>query len=212
MSHRHPLLALLSIALVLGACRRAEVASYRIPKEKETGMPAASAANMTPAPAEPAAGAGMAATPVATAQGADLVWTAPAHWQPKQASAMRKGSYTVTGEGGATADLSITAFPGDVGGEVANVNRWRGQLQLAPLVDAEISAAITRLKHDGLTIGVVDFASPAATGGQRMLGAMVAFDGSTWFFKLTGPDALVAKEKPAFLAFLQTVKSAAPTP
>ena len=172
-------------------------------------MPAASAANMTPAPAEPAAGAGMAATPVATAQGADLVWTAPAHWQPKQASAMRKGSYTVTGEGGATADLSITAFPGDVGGEVANVNRWRGQISLAPLDATAAAAAVTRLSQNGLAIGFVDFAGTDANA-SRILGAMVPQAGSTWFFKLTGPTALLAKEKPAFVEFLKTIKPATP--
>src|SRR2546425_682214 len=130
---------LLSVTLLFAACRRGEVTTYRIPKEKDAAMPAAIADN--PAPAAPAAanpaGGNMAATPVATAGGTGLTWTAPASWQAKAASAMRKGSYAVPGDGGATADLSITAFPGDVGGEAANVNRWRGQVSLPPLADAE---------------------------------------------------------------------------
>ena len=201
---------LLSVALLFATCRRAEVSSYRVPKEKDQAMPAAIADNSAPPPAAgPAAapGGNMAATPVATASGAGLVWKAPANWQVKAASAMRKGSYTISGDGGVTADLSITAFPGDVGGEAANVNRWRGQVSLPPLGDAEAAGAVTRVTANNLTIGVVDFAGPGANA-QRILGAMVPFGGATWFFKLMGPDAVVAGSKPAFLEFVKTIQAA----
>ena len=36
--------------------------------------------------------------------------------------------------------------------------------------------------------------------------------GATWFFKLMGPEAIVAGAKPAFLKLLQTVQPATPTP
>jgi hypothetical protein len=152
----------------------------------------------------------MAGTPVATATGASLAWTAPAHWQAKAGSSMRKGTYAITGEGGATAELAITAFPGDVGGEVANVNRWRGQLQLAPIGEAEVAGAVTRVAANGLALTVLDITNPGLTPPARMIGAMVPFGGGTWFFKLTGPDALLAREKPAFLDFLKSVKPATP--
>jgi hypothetical protein len=145
----------------------------------------------------------MANTAVATADGASLTWTAPSHWQPKAASAMRKGSFAVPVEGGAPADLSITAFPGEVGGEVANLNRWRGQVQLAPASAAELASAVTRFEQGGLKFAVVDFDN----GQQRLLGAIVPYAGGTWFFKLMGPAAPLAKEKAAFLQFLKTVKA-----
>ncbi len=183
-------------------CREREVTSYRVDKEKSDTPPMASgAASSAPGASTPAT---MANTAVPTADGASLTWTAPAHWQPKAASSMRKGSYAVPA-GDTPADLSITAFPGDVGGEVANLNRWRGQLSLAPVGEAELAAAITRFEQDGLKVAVVDFDN----GQQRLLGAIVPFRGSTWFFKLTGPAAPLAKEKPAFLDFLKTVKAPA---
>jgi len=37
----------------------------------------------------------------------------------------------------------------------------------------------------------------------------VPFEGATWFFKLMGPDKVVAQQKTAFMAFLDTVKPAA---
>lgn len=225
--------ALLAFPLLLAACRDPEVVSYKIPKETDpdptaTAAHAHAAAGVNPGaaanPSAPAAPAGapaaapaagssadknMANTAVATASGAGLAWTAPANWQAKPGSAMRKGSYAITGEGG-TADMAITAFPGDVGGEVANVNRWRGQIQLPPVSESEVAKAITRLEANGLKIAWVELANNVSGAPTRVLGAWVPFQNSTWFFKLSGPDALVAKEKAAFLQFLTTVKSANP--
>ena len=214
-SRVRPLLpASLASALSLTACGDSKVTAYTV--AKDTAAPGAALPAAHPAAAAsaaaPAAGAAMAGTPVATAAGASLAWNAPAHWQPKAGSAMRKGTYGITGEGGATAELAITAFPGDVGGEAANVNRWRGQVQLTPLSEAEAAKSIARIEASGLVIGVVDLANPSLNPPVRLVGAMVPFEGATWFFKLTGADALVAKEKPAFLEFLKTIKAARPEP
>ncbi len=219
MAAHRPFLPTALLLLLFAACRDEKVVSYRIPKEKDPEMPAAAAANdasATPStPAAPGADAGanagaapnMAATAVPTASGAGLTWTAPAGWKTKPVSAMRKGSFAIAGQGGADADLSITAFPGDVGGELANVNRWRGQLSLPPLAEGDVAASVTRQTQNDLTFTIVDFAGTGANP-QRILGAMVPFGGATWFFKLMGPDAVVAGAKPDFLAFLKTVKAA----
>lgn len=204
----------LATLVIFTGCRKGEVESYRIPKEKDPEMPAMTSASAPAAPAAPPSSGGqndMASTPVATASGSGLAWTAPAEWKPKTASAMRKGSYAVPGSGG-EADLAITAFPGDVGGELANVNRWRGQLQLSPIAAGELEAGIQRIEHNGLKFGVIDITA-AGEKPQRILGAYAAHAGATWFFKLTGPQAVVESAKPAFLAFLATVKpNAAATP
>ena len=212
MIDRRRLLPLAALTLLLAACRDAKVTSYRVPKETDAQMPGATADAGAGAPAvAAAAGAGMAATPVATAPGFGLVWTAPSAWKAKPASAMRKGSYTISGEGGAEADLSITAFPGDVGGELANMNRWRGQISLPPLAAGEAAGAVTRLTQADLALTLVDFGGAGASP-QRIVGAMVPFGGATWFFKLMGPDAVVAQAKPSFLEFIKTVKAAPATP
>jgi hypothetical protein len=125
---------------------------------------------------------------------------------------MRKGSYAIAGDAGAVADLSITAFPGDVGGDLANVNRWRGQIQLPPLAAAELAAATTHLDYNGLHFTYVDLNSNSATAPQRVLGAIVPLGGATWFFKLSGPAALIAREQAAFADFLKTIRPAGATP
>jgi hypothetical protein len=142
-----------------------------------------------------------------TAPQTALTWTAPADWQPKPLGAMRIGSFTVSGDAG-NADISIIAFPGEAGGLLANINRWRGQLGLAPLADGDLADATTALAGaGGLHFTVVDLSGQAAGAPARMLGAILSFEGQTYFFKLTGPDALVTSEKPAFLDFLKTVKA-----
>lgn len=161
-------------------------------------LPAAAADSV---PARP----DMANTAVPTAGGGELKWTAPPHWQSKTASSMRKATYLIVGADGATADLSVTAFPGAVGGELANVNRWRGQLQLPPLAEAELDGAVSRITVNGLHVTLVDLTGGPADKPQRMLGAIVPSNGANWFFKLTGPAILVANEKSAFLAFVQTL-------
>lgn len=212
--HPRVTIALAATALFTG-CSKPEIATYRAPKDpvpaaKSAGTPHehGSAAPAAPAPA-PAPGGTMAGTPVATASGPGLTWSAPASWSAKAGSAMRRGSYAIKGEGG-EADLSITAFPGDVGGDLANVNRWRGQIGLGPIGAGDLAGAVQRLERNGLKLGVVDLGGATGANPQRTLAAIVPHSGSTWFFKLTGPDALVAKEKAAFMAFLDTIKPSAP--
>ncbi len=151
----------------------------------------------------------MANTAVATASGAGLVWIAPPHWTAKAGSAMRKGSYAIKADGvTGEADLAITAFPGDVGGDLANLNRWRGQVELPPVPQDQFESAVTRLERNGLKIIVADILGTSGGKPTRILGAMIPHAGATWFVKLMGPDAIVVKEKAAFSAFLDTVKAA----
>jgi hypothetical protein len=212
MSSRRAVFALAASLIVLFGCKKAAVESYRVPKE-----PVAATASDSPAPAPKAgpsaasapSGGSMANTPVATATGSDLAWTAPAGWTAKAPGSMRKGSYAVKSEGtSGEADLSITAFPGDVGGELANLNRWRGQVDLPPITQAQFESSVQRMERNGLKITVVELVGSGADA-KRILGAMVPYAGATWFFKLMGPDAVVAKQKTAFSAFVETIKPAA---
>ena len=114
---------------------------------------------------------------------------------------MRKGSYSIKGDG-ADADLSIIALPGATGGLEANLNRWRGQVGLTPLSERDVLAAVEKFEANGLQFTVVDYAG----NGSRLIGAIVPYQGNSWFFKLMGADALVAGQKPAFLEFLRSVK------
>jgi hypothetical protein len=199
MPSRLPVAAALLSLLVLAGCRDREITAYRAPKDPVVAPPMP-AAGMSPA----AGSENMANTAVPTG-GDTLAWTAPAHWTAKPPSAMRKGSFAIKDDA-AEADLSITSFPGDTGGLLANINRWRGQISLPPLAADQLDANREHLDIGTLHVDVVDFAGSANGAPTRIIGAIVPVGGETWFFKLMGPDALVAKEKPAFLEFLRTVR------
>jgi hypothetical protein len=201
MSVSRRTLSALACALLLGACRDAKITSYRVPHEPDPAPVTAAA----PATGAGAAGSAMASTPVATTAGMALAWTAPAHWQSKPASTMRKATYTITGDG-AEADLAITAFPGDVGGELANINRWRGQVSLGELTAAQLAGATQHLDANDLHLTVADYTGTVNGAPQRLLGAIVPVGNETWFFKLLGPTALVSREREAFLEFLKTIR------
>lgn len=187
---RRPLVAIVGF-MVLAGCRDREVRTYRVPREAPPAV--------DPAPAEGAASTG-------------LSWSPPPHWEEKPAAGFRRGSFTIpaSDEGEAAADLSITAFPGEAGGLLENINRWRGQIGLPPLSQAEATAAIEHVDGRGpLHFDVVDFAGTADGEPTRITGAVLEHGGESWFFKLIGPDERVAAQRPAFDAFLQTVRPAA---
>lgn len=138
-----------------------------------------------------------------------VIWQAPTDWEEQPASGPRRGTFKIHGKDGSEAELSITAFPGDVGGLLANVNRWRGQIQLPPLAQSDLAQATTPLSASGRAILFVDIVSakPIKDGKKsRILGGTLALDDETWFFKLIGPDELVGAQKEQFKRFLETIK------
>lgn len=218
---------LVAAALLLAGCRDKEVVSYRAPRDSappverpKKSMADAMAQGQLPdghppiggtAANAPAGGTmgNMAAAGLpagAVSQNNALAWTAPAAWQERAPGSIRKGSYTVPGEAGAVGDLSITAFPGDTGGLHANVNRWRGQIGLAPISDADVEKSTEHIDANGLHITFVEMVGTSGNPPMRLLGAIVPHERETWFFKLTGPDALVASQREAFRTFLTTIK------
>ncbi len=134
-------------------------------------------------------------------------WEAPTGWEEQAASGFRKGSFLVRGENGATADVSVISFPEAAGGLMANVNRWRDQLKLAPISD--VVKAGTPMSVGGRDMFFVDLVSEQPiekTGGKaRILGGIFPAGGETWFFKMMGPDALVESQREVFRKFLQSV-------
>ncbi len=184
-------LCVATLLATLSACRDSRIASYEAPKEPPQQSPSESAAaSSAPAP--------------------QIHWRAPAHWQaaaPADATAanVRVGSFTIiaTDGSGRAADMAVTTFPGDVGGDLANINRWRGQIKLAPITAAELPSAYVTINAPAGEFLLADM-----TGDdKRTLGAWFRqpAQNRTWFFKLTGDVDLVAAERETFVAFLKTV-------
>jgi hypothetical protein len=99
-------------------------------------------------------------------------------------------------------EATVVVLPGPAGGELANVNRWRGQIALPPLDEAGLAKARTMLKTKAGAVNVYDFTSDGQTKSRMVAGYISTPDGNTWFLKLTGDAALVAKAKADFTTIL----------
>jgi hypothetical protein len=133
-------------------------------------------------------------------------WSVPAQWVETAPRAMVFKSFSVADDSGAKAEVTVSFFPGEVGGVLANVNRWRGQMGRPP-VGADQLAGVTRpLETAGGPATLVDVTGADARTGQpaRLVAAIVPRDGNTWFYKLMGDGALVGKQKDGFVNFVKT--------
>ena len=134
-----------------------------------------------------------------TTESSQIKWDIPAGWSPVAASGMRYASFAALADDGAKIDISVATFPGDGGDDRENVNRWRQQIGLPPI---EGEPSITALRSRDTTFSAIDIAGANA----RTVAAWTRRDGRAWFFKLTGPNAAVEKEKSNFVKFVQSVR------
>jgi hypothetical protein len=90
-------------------------------------------------------------------EGGDVRWTLPAGWREEKGKAGDRVATLSFGKTAPAFELSVTKLGGAAGGPLANVNRWRGQLGLSPLGEAELPANSAPLSGGGLR---VDFEGP----------------------------------------------------
>lgn len=137
-------------------------------------------------------------------------WIIPTSWQEQAPTSMLLAKFVVEDNDLGKAEVTISAFPGDVGGLLANVNRWRtAQLGLGAVNSEGLTGVTSSIIVSGETATLVDMAnSDSATpaSANRILVAVVPHKGKTWFFKILGSEQLVVREKPGFVKFLQSIK------
>jgi len=133
------------------------------------------------------------------------LWNVPPGWQEVPAGGMLVAKFSIPGENGAKAELNISPTGGGV---LMNVNRWRGQLGLEPVSDADLPRQTQSLDVLGGQAMLVDMTGTDKKSGQktRLIGAIVPRGGQTWYYKLMGNEQVVEKERAAFTQFLKTIK------
>ncbi len=175
--------------VVASGCEREGVASHEVAKGVERVPESDGDAGGAASPDALAATA-------ATAPGADRPWTVPAGWvedpMPRQ---MRLATYVVPAtpdsEGSvALAEVAVTRFGGRVGGDLANINRWRGQMGVGPIAEAELESAITRFSapgYDGYEARI-----ESAAGVMLAAGVYDESIDQMWFVRTTVAEGDVA--------------------
>ena len=185
------------LSLALCACKDNSVQSYTIPKSTDTGSKgtlalAESSGTKSKMQALPGMGAFTQSSP-------DIAYNKPDSWTEIAPTSIRKANFIVDNESG-EAEVSVTVFPGDVGGLLANINRWRNQIGLDPLEAVSLGESLENTviaqhpayftKHEGNT--------------QSILAGILPFHGSTWFIKMQGSILCIDGEEANFRAFLSS--------
>jgi hypothetical protein len=144
----------------------------------------------------------MAAVPPEAISAPQIKWKTPEGWTEVPPSSMRYASFSAPANDGGKIDISIVTFPGDGGSDADNVNRWRGQIGLAPVDASTVASQVAPLKTADTTFSTTDIAGDKT----RTIAAWTRRDRRVWFFKATGPTAAVEKEKPNFVKFIESVR------
>lgn len=211
---QQPLALVLTTGLVLAAiaCDNREAAPAAAGGAVTAGAP--------PASAQPAAPHGGGAGEKALSAEGSAIATAtlrfdlPAGWRREQpSSGMRLAQAVVPGAAG-PGELAVFHFgAGQGGGVEANFERWVGQIEQPAGSTPErgdFTAAgfeISWIDAHGTLLPSAMGSGPAtAQPGFRLLGAVVEGEGGPWFFKVTGPEATLGREREAFFGLLRGVR------
>ncbi len=135
-------------------------------------------------------------------------WTVPPSWKQQPPTQMVIAKFAVTGTENNQTEITVSSFPGDVGGLLANVNRWRGQIGLEPIAEADLPKNISSFDTQAGKATLVEISGTNPRTGQkaRLIGAIVGRGEQTWFYKMIGDEQLTAREKDAFIKFVQSVR------
>lgn len=225
-------MAMGALWLVLAGCgEETEIAVYDAPKEppgsREISPFVQRVLDGGP-PTVPADPNGMARQPVAAGPAIRADWLLPDGWS-SIAPAPPPSAYAFAVPGTAASaeplTVTVTALPGEGGGLLPNVNRWRRQLGLPPVASAsemalsllEMTRAAPTADNPTQAPGVIQAIYVDLLADDQTTRTIAAIwpDPSrqaTWFFKLTGDADAVADAAPAFQRFVASTQPTDATP
>ncbi len=137
------------------------------------------------------------------AQGDKLPFTydIPAGWVKKPPRQFILAAFEVK-EGNQSAELTLSTLGGSVGG---NIKRWRDQVGLPEVTDAEAERQAIERQVAGRNAYYVDLFNKAA-GQKRILGIVIPMGRESLFIKMTGPHEVIGKHMDEFEAFVKSFK------
>lgn len=140
----------------------------------------------------------------------------PAGWVEREKTQFRLLHFSL--EDTPEAECFLSVLPGEAGGAVENINRWRAQLGQGPLTPEE-TAALPQIPLLGTTAAFVEadgtytgMGDQPAAEGYRLYGAILQTGGNSIFVKMTGPAEALENQRDAFKQFCASldIKTEAP--
>ncbi len=189
---------------LLGGCDDPQVHAYDAPKDPPPGTKRAAKAQASKA------GEAQSADQASGKPGsAPLTWTLPEGWrQVGEGGGMRYATFAV-GAGEEELQIAVTHFPGDVGGLLANINRWRDQVGLGAIDREgmmsllEAGQEIKASRAGGRPAVILEAQGPK---GTVLAASINGPGGRTWFFKGIAKAELVRKHRAGFDQLLESVR------
>lgn len=154
--------------------------------------------------------------------GGQLTFTAPPAWQTRPAaSSMRVAEFVIPRAAGDPEDAEVIVYYFGAqggGGAQANIDRWIGQMQRPGGGSAKDDAKTESRTINGLNVSSVDvpgtYVAEVRPGASehfnkpdfRLLAAVVDTPRGPYYIKLTGPSRTVTAARPAYDAFLGSLR------
>lgn len=179
-----------------GCASKDEPRRYQEPQEKtaESAPDMGTRAPMTPRPSG----------------GPTLVYATPKGWVSGNVGGMRKAAFVVQ-DGDRKVEVTAIDLAAQSGTLLANVNRWRGQIQLPEITQSELDKAASRIQVADVEGNYVELLGPEGTKSRQAILGVVAMRGEqVWFFKLWGDAELALREKTRFQEFVKSISFVAP--
>jgi len=143
--------------------------------------------------------------PVRPQRSLPFAFTAPESWTSTSGVSFSLASFGIT-TGGGSALVTVSRLP-LTNTVPANVARWRGQVGLPAVSEAEIASAVQPVEIGGESAAYVELLGPSdAARREAIFGAILRRDDGTWFFKMRGDVSVVQAERERFREFLHSVK------
>tara|TARA_Y100001970_G_C13865348_1_gene666255 strand:+ start:109 stop:651 length:543 start_codon:yes stop_codon:yes gene_type:complete len=176
------MIKILSILLLCISCDNNDIKTYRIAK----------------APANPKA----IQPPTVTDN--NLQWDLPKGWVASSGSSMRLASYNVPHSNG-VGDLSVMILAGDGGGVEANINRWRGQINLSPQTLSQINGQ-SENRENSLSSYQIFTVINDKNSERAFICAIIPLEDSTVFVKLNISAYGITEIKDDFIYFCDSFR------
>lgn len=193
-------LAAIAGALILAGCAEDEAQVHEAPEGVET-IAEADRAAPDPRPERPTT-TGAPPEQAEAAAPSEQPWTTPESWsESPDVPSMRLATLVIDDESGPV-EVAISRFAGDVGGMLANVNRWRGQVGLPPVGQAELDGLLERFESPGFEGALLHIEGER----QHMLVASIYETAAdrTWFVRVLEEPEIAERVKDEVFEFARS--------
>jgi len=182
--------------LLITACGNDEPTTYQVPKEPAAPVQAPPMGTQSDDDAVRVAHATMTAQmPAASGFTSEL----PEGWSEVAGSGMRKASYTIDGT---SIDFYLISL--SMGDVPSNVNRWRGQVGLAPASADEITSEVSAFQTGGHPVSYIEIYNDE--GGTGIIAAIIDLSPHYWYFTAKGSVDELKANAAGIRSFLESIQ------